>query len=200
MRRDPYPWGTLGFLLVCAVGLVSEVVWLVATRSPATSRVFVLIGVLVMLVSLAATWRGGRLLRRHRAVVRMRPGWDVRTAVGTASLPWHLGRLGAPPVRFPQGDYVVSVALGPGCVELWRGDEPVMVLSARAGRITDVTVQRVHVSLLPVPGVVLDVEGEQLGMAPIRREGGMRTASRADVEAWAALISQHIGPAAGAPF
>jgi hypothetical protein len=197
MRRGTYPWGILGFLLVCTVGLVSQLVWLVATHDPAAGRALVLVGALVVFVWLAAAWRGRQLLRRHRAVVRLRPGWDVRTAVGNASLPWHLGRLGTAAVTFPQGDYAVSVALGPDCVELWRGDEPVVVLSVAAERIAGVTVQRVRVSLLPVPGVVLDVGGEPISLAPARREGGVRTARRADVEAWAALIARHVGAGTG---
>jgi len=197
MKRDRYPWGTLVFLLVCAVGLVGQIGWMIATRNPATIRVLVLVGVLAVLVWVGAAWRARQLLRRHRAVARLRPGWDVRTAVSTASLPWHLSRLGSPPAPFPTGDHAVSVALGPGCVELWRGEQPVLVLSAAAERINRVTVQRVRVSLLPVLGVVLDVGGEEITLAPIRHEGAVWTARRADVEAWAALIARHVAPGTG---
>jgi len=197
MRDDRYPWGTLGFLLVCTVGLVSQLVWMVVTRNPATVRVLVLIGVLAVLIWLAAAWRGRQVLRRHRAVAALRPGWDVRTAVGTASLPSQLARLGAPEVRFPTSDFVVSVALGPGRLELWRGEEPALVLAAAADQITQVTVERVRAALLPVPGVELAVGGERIALAPIRREGGVLTARRRDVDAWAALIVRHVGAGTG---
>jgi len=191
VKAPRYPWGMLAFLLVLSGGLVARVVAAVASGPTGRWRALALVGGCAVFIGCLVAWRSRQLLRGHRAVVQLRPGWDVRTAVSDESLLDALDRLSAHKTSLPRRDYAVSVALGPDRVELWRGEEPTLLLSLPANRIEQVIVTTARVSLLPSPALVLGISGVLmvfLVLVPARHEGSVWAARRSDVEKWAVMF------------